>query len=72
MQMRNFYCPNCQRLLFKGFFADIEIKCKCGELVRLKVYTGSALMLTVDNTSDMIAIEQSSEGIDPDCQTDTT
>lgn len=54
----------------KGFFADIEIKCKCGELVRLKVYTASALFLTTDESSDMIAtVKQSSEGIDPDCET---
>jgi phage FluMu protein Com len=72
MEMRRFHCPHCQRLLFKGFFADIEIKCKCGELVRVKVYTESALMLTVDSASDMIATVQSSEGNDPDCQTDTT
>jgi len=72
MEMRRFHCPECQRLLFKGFFADIEIKCKCGELVRMKVYTESALMLTTDNTSDMIAtVKQSNEGIDPDCETDS-
>jgi phage FluMu protein Com len=72
MEMRRFHCPNCQRLLFKGYFADIEIKCKCGELVRMKVYTASALMLTVDDSSDMIAIvKQSSEVIEPDCETDS-
>lgn len=66
MQMRNFHCPECQRLLFKGHFADIEIKCKCGELVRMKVYTESALMLTSDSASDMIAtVKQSTEGMTP-------
>lgn len=71
MEMRRFHCPHCQRLLFKGHFADIEIKCKCGELVRMKVYTASALMLTTDSASDMIvSVEQSIEGIDSDCEAD--
>lgn len=71
MEMRRFHCPDCQRLLFKGFFADIEIKCKCGSMVHMKVYTESALMLTADNTSDMIvSVEQSIEGIDSDCEAD--
>lgn len=66
MEMRRFHCPECQRLLFKGHFADIEIKCKCGELIRMKVYTESALMLTSDSTSDMIAtVKQSTEGMTP-------
>ena len=72
MKMRNFYCPHCQRLLMKGHFADVEIKCKCGELVRMKVYTASALMLNIDSSSDIIAsVNNPSEGIDPDCETDS-
>lgn len=70
MEMRRFHCPHCQRLLFKGHFADIEIKCKCGELVRVMVYTESALMLTATSASDMIASVQSSEVIEPDCETE--
>lgn len=67
MEMRSFYCPDCQRLLFKGHFADIEIKCKCGKLARIKVYTASALILTADNQSDMIeTYTQSNEVIEPD------
>lgn len=69
MEMRKFHCPHCHRLLFKGHFADIEIKCKCNELVRIKVYTESALLLTADNTSDMIAtVKQSKEVVEPDCE----
>lgn len=65
MERRRFHCPNCQRLLFKGSFADIEIKCKCGELVEIRVYTASALYLTADSASDMIALKQSTEGMTP-------
>lgn len=66
MQMRRFHCPDCERLLFKGYFADIEIKCKCGSMVRLQVYSEAALMLTVDSTSDMIAsVHNPSEGKTP-------
>lgn len=40
-------------------------------MVHMKVYTESALMLTADNTSDMIvSVEQSIEGIDSDCEAD--
>lgn len=71
--MRWFYCPHCQRKLFRGNFADIEMKCKCGELIRIKVYTQSALILTADNASDMIAsVKQSTENNDSDCETDMT
>ncbi len=67
MQMRNYYCPDCQRLLFKGLFANIEIKCKCGKLVRVIVYTASALILTADSESDMIeSYTQSNEVNEPD------
>ena len=66
MEMRRFHCPDCQRLLFKGHFADIEIKCKCGSLVRMQVYSQAALMLTADSTSDMIAsVHNPSEGKTP-------
>lgn len=66
--MRRFHCPDCERLLFKGFFADVEIKCKCGELVRLKVYTASSLLLTSSVSDDMIAtVTDPCEGLDSDC-----
>jgi len=66
MEMRRFHCPDCQRLLFKGLFADIEIKCKCGSLVRFQVYSQAALMLTADSASDMIAsVHNPSEGMTP-------
>lgn len=39
-------------------------------MVIIRMYTESALMLTVDNTSDMIeSVKQSNEGNDPDCET---
>lgn len=72
MEMRKHYCPDCQRLLFKGHFANIEIKCKCGKLVRVIVYTASALILTADSESDMIeSYTQSNEVIEPDREAHT-
>lgn len=71
VERRFVYCPDCQRKLFKVAFCDLEIKCKCGSLVIIRMYTESALMLTVDSTSDMIeSVKQSNEGSDPDCETD--
>ena len=76
MEKRDFRCPECGRLLFKGYFADIELPCNGTRekphkgIVRIRVYSETALMLTADSTSDMIAIVQSREGIDPDCTTD--
>lgn len=73
MQMRKFHCPHCKKLLFQGYFADIEMKCSrssCGRYVRIKVYTSSALLLTADENSDMIeAYKRSSEVNEPDRDT---
>lgn len=73
MKMRKFHCPHCKKLLFQGYFADIEMKCtrsSCGRYVRIKVYTASALILTADETSDMIeAYKRSTEVNEPDRDT---
>ncbi len=72
MERRWIYCPECQRKLMRAAFADIEIKCKCGAMVVIRIYTASALLLTADRESDMIeAYTQSNEGINPDGGTDT-
>lgn len=54
MERRWIYCPECKRKLFRTAFCDLEIKCKCGETVVIRVYTASALLLTADKESDMI------------------
>lgn len=62
------HCPHCHKLLCKANFAYIEIKCKCGRIVKVKLYTQSALLLTPESEADkIIAIEQRSlEVIEPD------
>lgn len=69
MERRWIYCPECKRKLFRAAFADLEIKCKCGETVIIRIYTASALLLTADKESDMIAsVKQSNEVIEPGCE----
>ena len=78
MNEREFRCPLCGRLLFKGLFADVTIPCKGTkefkhkDMVRVIVYPNEATMLTADSASDMIATVQSKEGIDPDCESEST
>jgi len=56
----------------RAAFADAEIKCKCGAMVVVRVYTASALLLTADAESDMIeSYTQSNEVNEPDGGTDT-
>jgi len=77
MHEREFRCPLCGRLLFKGLFADLTMPCKGTkefkhkDLIRVVVYPDEALMLTADSASDMITPVQSRVGKDPDCRTDT-
>lgn len=71
MERRWIYCTECQRKLFRAAFADIEIKCKCGAMVVVRVYTASALLLTADPESDIVeAYTQSNEVVEPDGGTD--
>ena len=71
MNEREFRCPLCGRLLFKGKFADLTIPCKGTkefkhkDMVRVIVYPDEPLMLTADSSSDMIATVQSKEGVTP-------
>lgn len=69
MDRRWVYCKDCQRKLFRVAFADLEIKCKCGTINVVRIYTASALLLTADRESDMIeSYKQSNEDSDPDCE----
>lgn len=72
MDRRWVYCKECQRKLFRVAFADLEIKCKCGAINVVRIYTASALLLTADQNSNMIeSYSQSNEVNEPDGGTDT-
>lgn len=56
--MRKFYCK-CGRMLFKGNFADIEIKCgKCERIVKIKAYDQRTWILTPTKEADTIEISK--------------
>ena len=66
------HCKDCGAKLFKVAFCDLEIKCKCGAINLIRIYTASALYLTADPESDMTeALSQSKETNESDRETDT-
>jgi len=43
--MKNVYCPNCKKLLFKAKIANIEVMCHgCKRLVTINFVTSEGLM----------------------------
>lgn len=60
------HCKDCGAKLFKVAFCDLEIKCKCGAINIVRIYTASALLLTADEESNMIeSYKQSNEVNEP-------
>ena len=45
--MKQVRCPYCQKLLFKGEVAVVEIKCNsCKRIINIKFFTKTNLLLT--------------------------
>lgn len=56
--MVDVFCPKCKKLLFKAEFANIEIKCKCGRVVGIRLYSQKSLLLTGGRKEDIVEIQQ--------------